>query len=81
MQALDPVLQELHAESRWEGLSEHASMVANEVLKPLFSLLHNTSQSSRHGQILNRGTLRGECRAGQDPPQDSPHAQQLLVDS
>ena len=67
LQALDPVLQELHAVSNWEALSPSAGMIAEQVLKPLFALLQQAANTSSHGQILNRGTLKGQCSALQAP--------------
>ena len=65
VQALDPVLQELHAVEDWDFLGPSVGMVAQDILKPLFVLLHQAANNSSHGQILNRGTLRGQCSAGQ----------------
>ena len=62
-------MDELDAQQDWSELSADAGMVAEDVLKPLFQLLRNSSAHSRHGQIVGDSSAhcpRGSVSADQD---------------
>ena len=59
MQVLVPIMDDLDDTKDWSMLSQDAGMIAEHVLKPLFSLLRNSSASGKHGQIVPTSTVVG----------------------